>query len=369
MDYKLASSILLNGKPYLKNDLILLAQGGLADQKSPDWEKSIFTFLLNWLDDNNHIEVKTSGSTGAPRNVLIQKQFMVNSALKTGVFLNLKKGNNALLCLPAEYIAGKMMLVRAMALSLNLTLSEPTSNPLKRRIEEFDFVAMIPTQVHEIFKEPDGDRKLNSIKNLIIGGAPLPLALRKTIQQLSNKSYLTYGMTETVTHIAMEKLNGVDADGWLHTLPGISVSADASGRLIIDAPEITESKVKTNDLVKIRNERTFKVIGRSDNLIISGGINIIPEEIENKIAHLMNAFPWVSFIVSSIPDEKLGELAVLVIEGKLPEPALQNDLLLQCSEELPKHQHPKQIFFLETFPRTGNQKVDRRRIRELILKC
>lgn len=365
MDYKSGSSLLLDGKPYLKKDLIPFAQAGLADENSPAWEKSIFTFLLNWLDVNDHIEVKTSGSTGAPKIFRIQKQFMVNSALKTGAFLNLKKGDNALLCLPAEYIAGKMMLVRAMVLGLNLTLSEPTSNPLKNSIEEFDFVAMVPTQVHEIFKEPDGARKLNSIKNLIIGGAALPTALLKKMQQLSNKCFLTYGMTETVTHIAMEKLNGDDADGWLHTLPGISVSADASGRLVIDAPEITESKVETNDLVKIKNERTFKIIGRSDNLFISGGINIIPEEIENKIAHLVTE----NFIVSSIPDEKLGELAVLVIEGKSTEPTLQNDLLLKCSAGLPKHQHPKQIYFLETFPRTGNQKVDRRRIRELILRC
>ena len=362
MDYKKANTLILNGQLHPYNGLAALAQAEISNPKIPGWQRSIFSFLLDWLDDRDFIEVKTSGSTGAPKNIRVRKQFMVNSALKTGDFLNLEKGGQALLCLPATYIAGKMMLVRAMVFQMNLIVEAPSSNPLQNTNEHIDFAAMIPTQVHEMLKTRGGVLKLNSIKNLIIGGAPLSAILRDEVKRLTNNSFMTYGMTETVTHIAMERLNGSSADGWLHALPGIAVSTDQSGRLIIDAPGITNTTVETNDLATIKDNRTFRIIGRSDNVFISGGVNIIPEEIEKKIEHLVTE----NFIVSSIPDEKFGAVAVLVIEGKSPGPNRQKELLSAISAALPKHQHLKKIIPVKTFPVTGNQKTDRKKIREII---
>jgi O-succinylbenzoic acid--CoA ligase len=362
MDFKSANSLILNGKKYQKQDLLALSKTVLSNPESTTWEKAVHHFLTDWLDAQDHIKVKSSGSTGDPKIIIIKKQWMISSAIKTGKFLGLKPGDKALICLPAEFIAGKMMLVRAMVLGLDLYITPPSSIPLNNLNIPLDFAAMVPLQMHETMATPLGLKKINAIKNLIIGGAAIPKTLREKIKALTNNCYLTYGMTETVTHIAMEKLNGDDADGWMHTLSGIQVSADNLNRLIIDAPEVTDAPVLTNDIAVVKDANTFKILGRFDNMIIAGGVNIIPEELEKKIGQLIPE----RFVVSSLPDDRLGEQVVLVIENKPGMKYDQDKLLSACTQKLEKYQTPKKVIFLDSFPETQNHKINRKKLREKI---
>lgn len=362
MDFHEISSLNLAGRILSRDDLLLWILSGLKNKDSQDWEISMYQFLQAWLDENDFVIVKTSGSTGTPKPIKILKQQMVNSAIKTGKYLNLKKGDKGLLCLPADYIAGKMMLVRALVLGLNLTAAAPSSNPLKHFKEDFDFSAMVPLQVHEILKSPEGTEKLNRIDKLIIGGGPVPEQLREKIRRLKNKTFSTYGMTETVTHIAMELLNGPNADGWLQLLPGVHISTDENGRLIIEAPGVASAPVITNDLAEIGKDGRFRILGRFDNLIISGGINMIPEMTEQKTGHLFEQ----KFAITSLPDERLGEMPVLVIEGDEWNQEQQENLVEKMAAILKPFEKPRKIIFIEKLPETANHKIDRKALNRLI---
>lgn len=362
MDFRNFSSIVLNGRFYDRESLLRKSSNKLKDSGILSWQNEIYRFITEWLDDRDHVLVRTSGSTSKPKTISIKKQAMVVSALKTGQFLELKKGGKALLCMPAKYIAGKMMIVRAMALELDLTLVEPSSNPLKNFSANFDFAAMVPLQVHEILEEKDGPEKLNAIKNLIIGGGPISKSLRKKIGQLTNRSFSTYGMTETITHIAMEPLNGPEADGWLSTLPDVAVGLDNENRLIIDAPDILDHSIQTNDLAEMQDENKFRLLGRYDNIINSGGIKIIPEVVEKKLEKIISN----RFVISSQPDDRLGEKLVLVIKGKPDKEFQKGTFLNRLATFLNKYEKPQHVFFLPHFPEAGNRKTDRNKIREMI---
>jgi o-succinylbenzoate---CoA ligase len=362
MNFKSVSSLKLNNRVLENDSLNRYAKSQLADPGVAAWQKSMYGFLVEWLDEKEYVIVKTSGSSGDPKSIRISKQYMVNSALMTGQFLNLCNGDKALMCLSADFIAGKMMLVRAMVLGLKLKATEPSGNPLKHIHEKFDFAAMVPMQVYQIIQDAEGVEKLNAVKNLIIGGAPVRENLRKMIKWLSNRTFSTYGMTETVTHIAMERLNGRNADGRLHPLPGVEISADGFGRLIIHAPDIAAMTVETNDLAEIHNEGSFKILGRFDHIINSGGIKIIPEVTEKKI----ESFIRERFVVSSLHDEKLGEKVVLVIED-MPWPAEKiNRLKKRLREKLHKTENPKEVIFMATLPETAGRKIDRLEIKNIL---
>jgi len=364
MNFKDVSALTIDGNHFQKEGLISLSQIQIENSANAQWRKSILDFLLHWLDKKDHIIVKTSGSTGTPKSIKIKKQQMLNSALKTGRFLDLKKNDSALLCLSADFIAGKMMIVRAMVLGLDLKIIEPSGNPMKNIDEYFDFAAMVPMQVYKVFEDKEGIKKLNRIKNLIIGGGPVPEALKQKFKSLTNQSFSTYGMTETISHIAMEKLNGTEADGFLHLMPGIKIETDSQKKLIIHASDICDEIVNTNDLAEIREDGSFRILGRFDNMIISGGINIIPEIIENKIEKLIDN----RFIISSVPDDKLGEQSVLVIEDIQWPPAKIATIMHKLIAALDAFEQPRLFEFMPKFPETPNQKIDRLAIKNLIRK-
>ncbi len=364
MDFREVFAINIDGVFLKKDDLLNYSNNFLRNPKSQEWQKSIYSFIKTWLDESSYIITKTSGSTGSPKNIRIKKQQMVNSALKTGNFLKLRRGDKALLCLPASFIAGKMMLVRAMVLGLNLKTVQPSGNPLRDFDEDFHFAAMIPLQVFQILKEEYGKEKLNRIKNLIIGGGSVSDGLRYEIKKLNNSIYSTYGMTETVTHIAMERLNGYYADGLLHALPGVKINTDYRKRLIINAPEISDNDIKTNDIAIINNDTTFKIVGRYDNLIISGGVNIIPELIEEKLENYITE----RFIISSDRDDKLGEKLVLVVEGEDWPKEQKDNFLNKISKIVTRFELPKFIKFVLEFPQTENGKINRLKLRGRIVE-
>lgn len=320
-----------------------------AEQNSP----SIYPFLGHFLSDANEINVQTSGSTGTPKVIAIRKEFMVQSAMATGKFFNLSENTTALLCLNPDYIAGKMMLVRALILGWKLDVVPQSSKPLKQINKSYDFSAMVPMQVYNSIDE------LHKIKTLIVGGGVVSQELQSKLQALKTNVFATYGMTETVTHIAVKRLNGKDEKSLYRTLPNVKIATDERNCLIIDASKVSVDKVVTNDIVKIISDNEFEWLGRYDSIINSGGIKLIPEQIELKLSEVIKN----RFFISSLPDEKLGEKLILIIEGKENTHILDEVKNLQS---LDKYEVPKAIYFLPSFIETATKKIQRKKTRDLI---
>lgn len=309
-------------------------------QSEFSWQKEIIDFI-KYYQECQEIKVKTSGSTGKPKEFFLPKIAMQKSAELTGKFLILKNGDTALLCLPVEYIAGKMMIVRALEMELNLFCIEPKSL-INWNEKPIDFVAMTPMQAENSIEN------LDKFKKIILGGAKVSLDLENKLKSVNSEIYETYGMTETITHIAMRKLN-VEKD--FHVLPEMKIRQDARDCLVIKTPYF-DDEIVTNDLVEIVNENQFKLIGRIDNIINSGGIKINPEELEDKL----KPFIPQPFIIHSKPDKKLGEKVVLIIES-------EEKFELKIPDNLiPKNQQPKEIIFIKSFPRTEIGKIKRMEI-------
>ena len=303
-------------------------------------EQSIGEFLLDWFDNKEYIEMTTSGTTGLPKVVRLQKQAMIQSALATGDFFSLKPGNKALLCLPVKFIAGKMMLVRSLILGLDLDIVEPSTEPLALNTTQYDFVAMVPLQVQNSIED------LKNVKKLIIGGAKMDSSLEEKLLPLKTEIYETYGMTETITHIAAKKVG----ENFFSVLPNVKINTDNRDCLTITVPTISEEPIITNDMVKIITENQFSFLGRIDNVINSGGVKLIPEQIESKLVEKINS----RFFVIGIPDSVLGEKLILVIEGE------KRDFPINFFDILDKYEKPKEIVFVPKFKENENGKLLRK---------
>lgn len=340
----------LNGVSLDHETLYEVAYSWVKEGK--DFEIDAGDFLLDWLSPSQSIQVKTSGSTGTPKTIELSKEKMMNSALATGNHFELAPKDTALLCLSTKHIAGKMMLVRAMVLGMWIEVIEPSSNPMESCTGSYDFVAMVPMQVQNSLPQ------LYQIKKLIIGGAPISKSLRESLKTQENAIFETYGMTETITHIAVKRISGLmgqEAEGHFEILPDVDISQDDRGCLVIYAPQIVDGAVITNDLVDLVDKRRFKWLGRYDNIINSGGVKLIPEEIEEKLA------PTIPhrFFVAGIPDQVLGEKLVLYIEGQLDVDHLK--LRIDHLKELGKFERPRHIYKIEKFVETGSGKINRSR--------
>jgi O-succinylbenzoic acid--CoA ligase len=328
----------LNGFHLDKDDLCRVAYSFIKEGE--DFEKPVGDFLLDWFDSKPYIEMQTSGTTGSPKFIRVSKQAMVASALATGDFFDLKAGDKALHCLPVKYVAGKMMLVRAMILGLDMEFVAPSSHPLRNNEINYDFVAMVPLQAQNSLNE------LKKVKKLIVGGAKISASLEKELMKLPTQSYETYGMTETITHIAAKKVG----EKAFTVLPNVTVSYDDRNCLVIHAPKISDEIIQTNDLVELINENQFVFIGRIDNIINSGGIKLIPEQIEEKLSSKIHP----RFFISSIEDKELGEKVVLYVEGD------KQDFDTTIFDDLDKYERPKDLFFIPKFKETATGKIMRK---------
>lgn len=327
----------LNGYHLTKEDLIRVAYSFIKE--GDYFEKPLGVFILDWFDDRSYLEINTSGSTGTPKIIQVEKQAMVNSALATGDFFGLEPGKKILHCLPTNYVAGKMMFVRAFILGLEMEFVAPSSNPLEGIDETFDFCGMVPLQAKNSLKD------LHKIKKLIIGGVKVHKSLEQELVKLPIEIYETYGMTETITHIAAKKI-GEEA---FTVLPNVTVSVDERHCLVIDAKNISEEKIVTNDIVKIISDTQFIWVGRYDNVINSGGIKLIPEQIEEKLSTLIPR----RYFVFGESDATLGEKLVLYIEG---EPIKIDESVFDV---LDKYERPKEIKFIPSFKQTATGKIIR----------
>jgi O-succinylbenzoic acid--CoA ligase len=332
----------INGFHFKRNDLCSLAYS-LIKEGEP-YEKAMGDFLLDWFDAKSFLELNTSGTTGTPKIIKIEKEAMIRSALASGDFFDLKPGDKALHCLPTDFIAGKMMLVRAFILGLDIDFVAPSSRPLLHKDRTYDFVAMVPLQAQNSISE------LFKVKKMIVGGAKMNHELESQLAHLKTEVYETYGMTETITHIAAKRV-GEEA---FSLLPNIKISTDDRNCLVINAPNISNELIVTNDLVSLVDEDHFIYIGRIDNLINSGGIKLVPEKIEDKLSKKIHS----RFFVAGIQDDDLGEKLVLIIEGE------QQDLENSIFEKLDKYERPREIFYIQKFAETENGKIKRREILE-----
>ena len=278
-------------------------------------------FLSEWNNDSDRVLVHTSGSTGKPKPMMVEKKRMLNSARITCDFLGLKPGDSALLCMSLDYIAGKMVVVRSIERRLHLISVSPSGHPLKDINEEITFAAMVPMQVYNTLQVPEERERLTHIRHLIIGGGAIDASLEKELQALPGNIAIwsTYGMTETLSHIALRRINGAEASEWYQPFDSVKISQTEEGCLVIDAPLVCAETLVTNDIVEIESyiynkveKLRFRIKGRKDNVICSGGIKIQIEEVEEFLKpHLEKPF-----MLAKKKDEKFGEIAVLLSEDK-----------------------------------------------------
>lgn len=343
----------LNGKSYTLAKLVNVAE---AMQLEGDEEDKILAdFLLNWLYPKDTLLASTSGSTGSPKTITLDKLKMIASAKATGTHFDLQAGTTALLCLSANYIAGKMMMVRALYLGWHLDVVLPNKMPLAQTTKSYDFAAMVPMQVQNSLKD------LHRVKKLIVGGAAVSPVLQEKLQSLPTEVFATYALTETITHVAIKKLNHrteqEQTDDAYEALPNVHFTVDERSCLIIDAPEVSKAKVYTNDVVKLYSPTKFSWLGRADFVINSGGHKVHPEQVEQVLALVIDA----PFFVTSVPDEALGEKVILIVEGN-EEAFPEIDYV-----GLHPYEIPKEVYFTDAMEYTTTGKIQRDLTKEKVL--
>lgn len=323
-------------------------------QKLTSWEKEFYSFILEWFNKNDYVEIRTSGSTGNPKIIRLPKCVMKKSAERTIEYFSLQSEDSLLLSLSCSYIAGKMMVVRAFTGKIKLTVVDPATDFCFLNDNKYDFGAVVPLQLSKLLQTENGKQKAENIRHLLVGGSTVPVALEEKIRQLKNNVVSTYGMTETASHIAIRKLSGKDASDSYHCLPGISIQKKSNGCLDIFAEE--QGKwLSTTDMVKIMSLKEFKILGRADHVIISGGLKFHPEQLEKKLG----SFIRQPVMISSESDDKLGQKLVLIVEGIESEP-LKQEIQQSIKQCFGRYERPKKIFFIKQLPRNANGKIIRK---------
>ncbi len=333
-------------------------------------------FLRDWFAESPTLEVKTSGSTGVPKRMQVSKERMMHSAQLTLEFLHLQRGDSALLCMPLEYIAGKMVVVRALVGGLDLYPVAPCGQPLApvqgqkhaKLPQPLKFAAMIPLQVYNSLQDERQRQALREIEQLIIGGGAIDESLEQELSSFPHYVWSTYGMTETLSHIALRRVNGPEASEYYQPFAHVHLELSADDTLVIDAPLVAEERFVTNDIVVFNDNGQFRIKGRKDNVINSGGVKLQIEELEAKIKALQ---PKWDFQISSQPHPKFGQIVVLLVtraslhsdsaEGELAADQLDavRAIIKDALHSLPRYEQPKRFLLVEALPRTGTNKPDR----------
>lgn len=341
--------LLLDGKEYTPEDISRLVAEGAGNCPPALWD--LYLFLNEWFDASPIITVHTSGSTGVPKELVVRKDRMMQSARLTCEFLNLQAGDTALLCMNLRYIGAMMMVVRSLVAGLNLVVRPASGHPLSDVEVPLKFAAMVPLQVYNTLRVPVERKRLEHTDILIIGGGAVDDSLEAELKTIPIAAYSTYGMTETLSHIALRRLNGEAASKCYYPFPSVELSLSAENTLIVKAPLICDDVLQTNDIACLCSDGGFTIAGRKDNVINSGGIKIQAEEMENRL----QPFIPVPFAVTAVPDPRLGQALTLLIAGKPDIKELENKL----QAVLETYYRPKHIFITELIPQTENGKIDR----------
>lgn len=322
--------------------------------------RNLLDFIGEWESDDDCVLVRTSGSTGTPKDMLVEKRRMLASARITCDFLGLRRGDTALLCLPLDYIAGKMMVVRSLERGLRLMDVPPSNTPLDGLDIAPDFAAMVPSQVYSSLANP----LLRQIRHLIIGGGAISAELAEALRDFPNAVWSTYGMTETLSHIALRRLNGPEASDWYTPFEGVTLSQDADGCLVITAPAVCADVLTTNDIVRFDADgRRFRILGRRDNTVCSGGIKIQIEEVERVLQPYV---PW-PFALTSVPDVKFGEALVLVVQCAPTADRKAVRQMLEMPQYASPYHRPHYIAYTTSLPMTRTGKIARAQLKKEVL--
>ena len=308
--------------------------------------RAVLDFHALWYNNQTTIEVNTSGSTGKPKQITIEKEYMLSSARATNKFFNLTENLTATISLSANNIAGMMMLVRVFDSKMKLIVT-PTSTTFYEDIDqEIDFAALVPLQITQLIKSD----KRDFFKCIIIGGAPISHSLEENIIISGLNCFATYGMTETLSHVALRQLSTRKEP--FSALDGIDFTSE-NGQLVINAPRLGIANMKTNDVVELLDSKHFNWLGRVDFAINSGGKKFHPEIIEAKIKTIISC----ELIVFGQPHEQLGEQICLVVEAPTVDTI---KLRMQLIEILDEHEIPRLIYFTPNFNYLNNLKIDRK---------
>lgn len=355
---------ILNGK-VIEHEALKSGELDIEKVAADDFENNTLVFARDYLQGRGTFTVYTSGSTGYPKPIEIKRNQMCISAMSTVKTLGLTQGDMALVCINTAYIGGKMMLVRGFEAGLKLNVVSPVSNPLKNLNfpEKIDFTALVPLQLETILTEsPDKIPYLNQMKAIILGGAPVNKLLEEMVQQLEVPVYSTYGMTETVSHIALKRLNGKERQDYFETFPVVNIGQDERGCLTIHSILTNLQTIVTNDIVEIIDHNKFRWIGRIDNVINSGGVKILTEELEKKVGSVLNELSISHpFFIGSLPDDKLGQQVALFMEDKEKSSTKFEHILGELlRKNLSKYEVPKTIIYLDKFIYTETGKIKRK---------
>lgn len=345
--------LLLNGKKFSVEQLAAVQISTFTE-----FEKTTVAFCQAWLAGQEEFPLQTSGSTGTPKKIILRREQMEASARQTIHALHLHANMTSLVCLDTKYIAGQMMLVRSLIAGMNMVATEPSSNPLLSiNNQPIDFVALVPYQLEKILNETP--QLLDAVAFGIIGGATVSHSLKEKIKNSSCALYATYGMTETISHIALQRLNGMNASDFFQAFNAIHLRLDERGCLCIHADYLGD-EIITNDLIEFLGPNQFRWLGRIDNVINTGGIKVIPERIENALEKVFQELKISSrFFIAGIAHKSLGAQVTLFVEGIELEKSIQENILSKASAELTKFEIPREIRFVPKFTETATGKVNR----------
>ncbi|GAB3338936.1 AMP-binding protein [Larkinella ripae] len=344
-----------------------IAPGYLPEPQTESEARAV-EFCREWLSGQSRFVLHTSGSTGTPKPISLSRRQMQASARLTGQTFGLKPGDRALVCLNVRYIAGLMMLVRGLELGLELTVVEPSSNPIHQfnpETDHFAFAAFVPLQMQTMLENPAQALPiLNQMKAILVGGASVDRALADRLQRIEAPVFSTYGMTETVSHIAIRRINGPDQTAVFRALEGVEIGVDERSCLYIRAEATDFETVQTNDVVELLDARRFHLLGRADSIINSGGVKLLPEQIEDVILGVLPPdLKATRFFIYGLPDERLGQQVALFLEAEShwAENRLEA-VKTAIREKLGPYAVPRHVLYYPVFSETPTGKIDKKAI-------
>lgn len=353
-DYKTLS---IDGEARSLHEWRAYAQQQLQEGYGISSIEEILEFVVEWSNRKEYVQARTSGSTGRPKNIRIQKSQILASAQRTLEALELKPGNGALLCLPNRFIGGKMMIARSIIGGLDMYIAENISLPEIPDGVDIYFAALVPYQMNAILEDDVATEHWKRVKKIIVGGGHVDKTLEAKLREWPNEIYESFGMTETISHVALRRISGTKEREPFRALDTIDIEQDERGCLIIHSEALPQNPTVTNDIIEMVDKRSFHWMGRSDNLINSGGVKIIPEVIEKIVKPHMNT----RFFFAGMPDEQLGDKVVLIIESQPLSEADEAVLMDQIRQELSKYEVPKEVHYLDEFVETENGKIHRKK--------
>jgi O-succinylbenzoic acid--CoA ligase len=325
-------------------------------------------FCKAYLSRQKQFPFKTSGSTGTPKSIQLTREQLKHSAWLTINALELLPGSNALVCISTEHIGGVMMLVRGMEIGMELYLSEPASQISTEDFPCIDFVALVPVQLQFLLNNAEGQQFLNDCTTVIVGGGHIDPKIEASLIKIKSAVYQTFGMTETVSHIALRRLNGSNKQYDFHAFSELRLSLDSRGCLVVAGPLTDEQPVITNDLVALKKQNRFKWLGRWDRAINTGGYKVLPEQLRPMILQVLESLSIdCKFVVIGLPDAKWGQQVTMILEHVPLTKDLEAQVIQQLKERLHPYEVPKETLYFDEFPRTATGKIDILNVQKLLI--